>query len=177
MPRSVRLDLTEPAIEGLAHSIRPELIRVEAWLQPRDAARPTTATRRGQTGPKPRYHCPAPDLAAISRVGGTLPCRGANARHDDAVDRRQCAVVGNSQLEAHAGACREVQPRGPMWCVPTLVLACLCPCHSKRSRPSTPRGLGLGETPLERWTGVTVGRTRAFGPIATPSQRQSLDHL
>ena len=30
MPRSVRLDLAEPAIEGLAHSIRPELIRVEA---------------------------------------------------------------------------------------------------------------------------------------------------
>ena len=95
---------------------------------------------------------------------------------------------------------REVQPRRPKGCVSTLALACLCPCHSKRSRPSTPRGLGVGEaplerwtgvtvgrtralpstprglgvgeTPLERWTGVTVGRTRAFGPIATPSQRQ-----
>ena len=36
------------------------------------------------------------------------------------------AVVGNSQIEAHAATCREVQPRRPMWCVSTLVLASLC---------------------------------------------------
>ena len=84
---------------------------------------------------------------------------------------------------AHAEACREVQPRRPKGCVSTLALACLCPCHSKRSRPSTPRGLGLGETPLERWTGLTVCRKRARGRIpntvavATPNSRSPVKRL
>ena len=45
--------------------------------------------------------------------------------------------------------------------------------HSKRSRPSTPRGLGVGETPLERWTGGyrALGASARVRPHRRPSRR------